>query len=121
MRADVMKPGGSQTLMRVFLDKFQKVRHRPLYECVVAFARERRMAGATVFEAIEGFGLRGMLLREAAPWKLAGNMEVVVEIVDDTDQIEDFLAAVEPMLSDAVVTLERASVLVCRHRGEARA
>ena len=47
-------------------------------------------------------------------------MEVVVEMVDETDRIEEFLASVEPMLSDAMVTLEKARVLVYRHRGEGR-
>jgi len=78
------------------------------------------MAGATVLEGIEGFGLRGMLLREAGPWRLANNMEVVVEMVDETDRIEEFLASVEPMLSDAMVTLAKARVLVYHHRGEGR-
>ena len=63
MDAGTMQPTGNHTLMRVFVDKFQMVLHRPLYEHLVALARERHMAGATVLEGIEGFGLRGMLLR----------------------------------------------------------
>jgi hypothetical protein len=104
-------------LMRVFLDKFQKWHHRPVYEAIVEEARSRHLAGATVFEGVEGFGQSGRILRDRT-WSLASNCEVVVEIVDTCDRLREFLAGIEPMLNDAIVTLENAKVIAYRSRGE---
>lgn len=54
-----MKLEGENTLLRVYLDKFQKLHHRPLYEAIVEMARKEHLAGATVLEGIEGFGQSG--------------------------------------------------------------
>lgn len=105
-----MKLEGENMLLRVFLDTFQKWHHQPVYQLLVERACAERLAGATVLEGLEGFGQRGEILRESA-WSLGNDREVVVEIVDAPERIRSFLASVEPMLGDAVVTLERAHVV----------
>ena len=72
------------------------------------------MAGATVLEGQEGFGQKGVILAKN-PWALSSDREVIVEIVDSETKIETFLQEIEPMLKDAIVTLERAAVLTYRH------
>ncbi|MBI5444444.1 MAG: DUF190 domain-containing protein [Deltaproteobacteria bacterium] len=114
-----MKLEGESVLLRVFLDTFQKWHHRPVYEALVERARSERLAGATVLSGVEGFGQRGELLRDSA-WRLVNAREVVVELVDAPEKIEAFLASVEPMLRDAVVTLERAQVVFYRAGKEGR-
>lgn len=109
-----MKLEGENVLLRIFLDTFQTWHHRPLYEVMVEKARQEGLAGATVLEGLEGFGQRGQLLKERA-WSLRNNREVVVEIVDASEKIEAFVTGIEPMLQDAIVTLERANVLHYRH------
>ncbi len=104
---------GEQVLLRVFLDTFQKHRHRPVYELLVERARSEGVAGATVLRGLEGFGQNGRILRES-PWRLANDREVVVEFVDAPERIDAFLGSVEPLLQDAVVTLERAEVVFRR-------
>lgn len=97
-------------LLRIYLDKFQKRHHRPVYELVVEAARHAHLAGATVFEAIEGLGPRGQVLRPS-PWGLLANAEIIVEIVDQKERIERFLESLEPVLHDAVVTCEPVEVV----------
>ncbi len=108
-----MKLEGEKVLLRVFLDTFQKWHHRPVYEVLVERAQAERMAGATVLESLEGFGPQGEILRDS-PWRLGNPREVIVEIVDTREKIEAFLTSVEPMLEDALVTLERAHVMIYR-------
>lgn len=112
-----MKLEGEKTLLRVFLDKFQKLNHRPLYEAIVEMARAERLAGATVLEGIEGFGQSGHVLRDSA-WNLSNNREVIIELVDERANLEDFLSRIEPHLSDVIVTFERAHVV--RYVSEAK-
>lgn len=112
-----MKLEGEQILLRIFVDSFQKWRYRPLFEVIVDFARKRGLAGATVFQGLAGFGMSGIILRERR-WALTNDREVIVEIVDTQEKIQAFLAEIEPMLRNVVVTTERAHVLMYRRNGK---
>lgn len=112
-----MKLEGDQTLLRIFLNTCQHWHHRPLYEAIVEKARKEHLAGATAFIGMEGFGLRGVLLKES-PWRLSNDLEVVVEIVDTVEKVEAFLELIESMLMDAIVTRETVHVLSYRGKGD---
>jgi len=115
-----MKLEGENVLLRIFLDTFRKWHHQPLYEAIVERARKDGMAGATVVEGIEGFGQNGKFLKDSA-WHLSNNREVIVEIVDAPEKIDAFLQSIEPLLADAIVTTERAQVILYRHKEKPRA
>jgi PII-like signaling protein len=108
-----MKLEGEQVLLRVFVDTFQKWRHRPVYEALVERARAEHLAGATVLAGIEGLGPDGEILQDS-PWRLANDRPVIVEIVDKAERIDAFLAGAQELLSHALVTLERAHVVFYR-------
>jgi len=112
-----MKLEGENVLLRIFLDTSVRWHHRPLYEALVEMARSEHLAGATVFEGVEGFGQGGHVLKSSA-WHIVNPREVVVEIVDSAEKTRSFLAAAEPMLGDAVVTMERARVIHYRTKGK---
>ena len=99
---------GENVLLRIFIDKFQRWHLDATYSQIVQKARKRGLAGATVLEGVEGFGQSGKLMRER-PW-LPSNEEVIVEIIDEDSKVRAFLEEIEPMLKDALVTLERARV-----------
>ncbi|HOJ60479.1 MAG TPA: DUF190 domain-containing protein [bacterium] len=108
-----MKLEGENILLRIFINVFQKWHHYPAYEAIVQMAHKAHMAGATVLEGLEGFGQNGVILKEKA-WRIANDREVIVEIVDTKEKIDSFLTLIEPMLQDAIVTLERACVIYYR-------
>ncbi|MBX7246035.1 MAG: DUF190 domain-containing protein [Candidatus Sumerlaeaceae bacterium] len=104
---------GENTLLRIFLDKFQSHGHRPLYEVLLERARQSHFAGAMVLEGVEGFGQSGQFLKSSR-WHLSSNVEVVLEMVGSRPQVESFVESIEPLLTDAIVTLERAWVHFAR-------
>jgi PII-like signaling protein len=110
-----MKLEGEQVLLRVFLDSFQKWHFRPLFEVIVDRARHGGLAGATVLRGLKGFGMSGVILQERR-WALANDHELVVEVIDTREKIDAFLAEIEPMLHNVIVTTERAHVVL--YRGE---
>lgn len=110
-----MKLEGENVLLRIFINVFQKWHHHPVYEAIVEKARKEHLSGATVLEGLEGFGQNGVIMKEH-PWRLANDREVIVEIVDTKDKIEQFLTSIEPMIQDAIVTLERAFVIHYRNK-----
>ena len=111
-----MKLEGDQILLRIFLNTFQHWHHRPLYEAIVEKARKEHMAGATAFIGIEGFGQKGVLLQDHS-WRLGNDREVVIEIVDTEEKTSAFLAVIEPMIQDAIITKEKAHVISYRGKG----
>lgn len=107
-----MKLEGEQVLLRMHLSNFTKWHTGPLYEALVGRARKEHLAGATVLSGVYGYVARGRFLGERLQ-ALQVERPVVVEIVDQEEALQRFLAAVEPMLKGhaVLVTLERAQVV----------
>lgn len=99
-----------QTLLRIFLGEDDRADGRPLFEALVLRARELGIAGATVLRGPLGYG-HASRLHTAKILRLSENLPVVVEIIDEEDRIESFLAAMSPWLAHQLVTLERVRVV----------
>jgi len=85
--------------VRVFIGEDERYRGQPLFEAIVLVARERGMAGATVFKGFMGYAPHADIAT-AGILRLAENLPIVVDLVDDKERIEDFL----PFLRRAVKT-----------------
>ena len=100
-------------LLRIFIGESDRHEGRPLYEAIVLEARRRGMAGATVLRGIMGFGADSRM-HTAKILRLSEDLPIIVEIVDKPDRIEGFLPAVDSMMQEGLVTLERARVMMYR-------
>jgi len=98
------------TLLRIFLGENDRTDGRPLYEAIVLKAREMHLAGATVLRGPMGFG-KTSRLHTAKILRLSEDLPVVVEIIDAEERIRSFLAAIEPMMTGGLITLEKAQVI----------
>jgi PII-like signaling protein len=97
-------------LLRIFIGEDDHQKHLPLYEAIVLKARERHLAGATVFRGLLGFG-RSSHMHSAKFLRLSTDLPIVIEIVDTQEKIDAFLPLLEPMMRGGLVTLERAQVI----------
>ena len=97
-------------LLRIFLGENDHWEGRPLYEALVLKAREMHLGGATVLRGPMGFG-HSSRLHTAKILRLSEDLPFVVEIVDTEEKIKEFVAAIEPMMGSALVTLEKVQVL----------
>jgi len=104
------------TLLRIHIGESDRVGGKPLYEAIVLRAREQGLAGATVLRGSMGFGANSRL-HTAKLLRLSGDLPIVIEIVDAAEKIEAFLPALDELLQDGLVTLERVRVL--HYRGQA--
>jgi len=102
-------------LLRIFLCEDDHTDGRPLYEAIVLKAREMRLAGATVLRGPMGFG-KTSRLHTAKILRFSQDLPIVIEIVDSEERIRTFLAAIEPMMTGGLITLEKAQVV--RYGGE---
>ncbi len=96
-------------LLRIFIDENDKHEGVPLYEWIVARAREKKLVGATVFRALEGFGVHSQI-HTAKILRLSSNLPIVIEIIDTRDRIESFLPLVDEVVSEGLSTLESVDI-----------
>ena len=103
-----MEPGQAVRL-RIYIRYDDVDGNRPLADGLVYKAQELGLAGAVALRGIIGFG------HSSGPHPteliLAQNLPVIVELVDSRAQIDRYLAAVQPMLRGALVTVEAVEVL----------
>jgi PII-like signaling protein len=85
--------------IRVFVGEDERYRGRPLFEAILLAAKEQGLAGATVFRGFMGYAPHADVAT-AGILRLAENLPVVVDIVDEEERIEGFL----PFLKCAVKT-----------------
>ena len=100
-------------LLRIFIGESDRWEGHPLHEAIVAKARTRGLAGATVWKGYMGFGAHSRV-HTASVLRLSEDLPIVIEIVDAADKIEAFLPELDAMVQEGLVTLERAEVFLYR-------
>jgi uncharacterized protein len=113
-----MKREGEHILLRVYLRNTDKYGSASATDSLVERAQHKHLAGATVLRGFYGLDVAGQLL-ESALWSLVEHVPVIVEIIDETQAILPFLADVQEIIPEGLITLERAHVLVYRHSQDA--
>lgn len=109
-----MKLPSESELLRVFVGESDKYKGKPLYEAIVMLAREKGLAGATVFKGVMGFGANSRI-HTSKVLRLSEDLPVVIEIVDKPERIQTILPDLEEMIQEGLVTLEPVKVIVYRH------
>jgi len=110
-----VKLEGEGTLLRIYLGELDKHGHQSLYEAIVLKARELGLAGATVLRGPMGYGAHSRL-HTAKILRLSEDLPVLIEIVDTEANIQRLLPALEPLLGDGLVTMEK--VRIIRYKGD---
>lgn len=104
-------------LLRIFIGESDKYVGRPLYEWIVIKAKENNLAGATVLRGLMGFGANSRI-HTSKILRLSLDLPIVVEIVDTPEKIKAFLAYIEPVVTEGLITLEKAEVHIYRGKGQ---
>ena len=112
-----MDPQTTARLLRIFIGESDTHDGRPLYQAIVETLRRQGLAGATVLRGIEGFG-KSSRLHTAHILRLSEDLPIVIECVDTDDKIEAVLPALDDMIGDGLITLERVEVRLYRANGE---
>ena len=100
-------------LLRIFIGESDKFEKQPLYEWIVIKAKEHGLAGATVLRGLMGFGANSRI-HTSKILRLSLDLPIVVEIVDTPEKIKEFLSRIETVVTEGLVTLEKAEVHIYR-------
>ena len=107
-------PGCPAKLLRIHISEADRAGGRPLYEAIVARCRELRIAGATVFRGVEGYGDTGELHKAHL---VHHERPILISIVDTAENIARLRPEIERMLDTA--TLAESDVEMIRVQKQA--
>lgn len=102
-------------LLRIFIGEADKHDCQLLHEWIVRQARERGLAGATVFRGMLGYGAHSRI-HTAKVLRLSMDLPIVIEIVDTLDKIEAFLPVIDHAIAEGLATIERVQIRFYRSR-----
>ncbi|WP_253344404.1 DUF190 domain-containing protein [Sphingobium sp. OAS761] len=97
-----------QKLLRIYTDEAAYIGDRKVFEYVASLARDQKIAGVTVLEALMGFGGSAQLHRRHV---LESNRVVVIEIIDVEDALRAFVALLTDVPDIGIITLEAVEVI----------
>ena len=101
-------------LLRIFIGENDKIGPVSMYEKIVVTAKDHKLAGATVYKGIMGFG-RTSRIHTSKLLRLSEDLPLVIEIVDIEEKIKDFLPVLDELLenseSGGLVTVEQANII----------
>lgn len=112
-----MKLEGTGMLVRIYIGESDRWHGQPLYHAIIERMRANRLAGATVIRGIEGFGAN-QHMHTTRILSLSEDLPLLIEAVDVEDKIRAILPALDEMVGDGLITLERVEVVAYRPRSD---
>ena len=108
-----MKIPTNGKLLRIFIGETDRWQGKPLYEEIVLLAKKEKMAGATALKGFMGFGAKSHM-HTTKLLRLSEDLPIIIEIVDSEEKINAFLPHLDQMVSEGLITLEAANVVMYR-------
>ncbi|HKJ41725.1 MAG TPA: DUF190 domain-containing protein [Sunxiuqinia sp.] len=106
--------GSQASLLKIYISESDKIGSSPLYEEIVAEARNDGLAGATVHRGILSFGASHSI-HTMKIFALSNHLPVVIEIVDKKKTIKEFADKVNDLIKEskkgALVTIQDVEVV----------
>lgn len=89
-------------LLRLYISESDRYQAKPLHEAIVAKCRELKIAGASVFAGLEGYGETAELHRSHL---VHSDRPIVVMIVDSAEKIRALVPELETMLDTGLIAI----------------
>jgi len=87
-------------ILRIHISESDRHQGKPLYEAIVAKCRELKIAGATVFLGLEGYGETAEMHRAHL---VHSDRPIVITIVDTAENIERLVPVVAEMMETGLM------------------
>jgi len=103
--------------LRIYIGESDTWKGENLYTAIVLKAKKMKLAGATVFKGIMGFGANSHL-HTTKILRLSEDLPVLIEIVDTEENINLIMPFIEETVKQGMVTQEKVSVKLYRSSKE---
>jgi PII-like signaling protein len=105
---------GPAKMMRIYLGEADRWHDEPLHEAILKRLRMMDIAGATVYRGILGYGAKGHSHKKHF-LHISEDLPLMISVVDKPEKIEEAIAAVSPMMGDALIVLSEVDVIRLSH------
>ena len=95
-------------LLRLNFTERDRYQGKPLHEAIVEKCRELKIAGATVFRGLEGYGDTAEIHRTHV---LKHDLPILVDIVDTAENIQRLMPIVEAMMDKGLIAVSEVNVI----------
>lgn len=104
---------GERTLMRIHIGESDKWKGKALYQAIVELLRRENFSGATVLRGVGGYGSSSHYHTDKI-LRLSQDLPIVIEVVEDSQRIEEVLPKLDEMVGGGLITLEKVRVILYR-------
>lgn len=95
-----MRQTQTAKLLRIHISESDRYQGKPLYEAIVAKCRELKIAGATVFLGLEGYGETAEMHRAHL---VHSDRPIVITVIDTPENIERLIPVAAGMIDTGVM------------------
>ncbi len=96
-------------LLRLYVSEHDRYGGKPLYEAIVARCQELGLAGATVFQGLEGFGHTAEVHR---PHLFIHDQPIVITVIDTQEKTAEALPVLRGMMANGVIAITDVEMIV---------
>jgi PII-like signaling protein len=107
----MLKPGPAKKLT-IFVDETRKLHVKPVYEVILDILAQRKIAGASVFRGMAGYGSGGKL-HTSKILELSTTLPVKIEVVDSESMINVVLAEISSVVENGLIEVSDTQVIKC--------
>lgn len=86
------------SILKFYASSTDRIGSDLLYEHLVIKAKEKSIAGVTVYRGIMGYGLSSTQISSTRFWELTEKLPVVIEMIDKTEVLDNFYHSIEKEL-----------------------
>ena len=104
---------GERTLMRIHIGESDRWEGKLLYEALIEMFRREGFSGVTILRGVAGYGSSSRVHTEKI-LRLSQDLPIVVEVVENSERIEQILPRLDKMVFGGLVTLEKVRVILYR-------
>jgi uncharacterized protein len=112
-----MVKNGPAKKLTIYVDEADKIHGKPVYEALLDIFFKRKLAGASVFRGLAGYGSDGVL-HTAKMLELSTSLPVRIEVVDSEERINDILDDVTAIMEKGLVEVSDTTVIKCCMRNK---
>ncbi len=95
-------------LLRLHFTERDRYGGKPLYQAIVEKCHKLKIAGATVFRGLEGYGDTAEIHRSHI---LTHDLPIVIQIVDTEESIQRLLPIVEEMMDKGLIAMSDVKIM----------
>lgn len=89
-------------ILHIHISESDRHEGKPLFEAIVAKCRELQIAGATVFQGLEGYGESAQLHRAQL---IGSDPPIVIVVVDTAGNVERLVRTLDGMIDTGVLAV----------------